>query len=218
MKILIAIPCADKIDTLFASCLINLRHRNILIGIEFLENSLVYDARTQLVNKAIDDEYDRILWVDSDMVFSYDMLERLSARLDEGAEYVSALAFTRRTPYRPAIYSEITEAEHEGKKYPIVKPMEDYPENSFFEIKGSGFGCVMTSVDLCRKVRDEYSLPFSPRLGFGEDVTFCIECGELCAKMYCDSSIKVGHISRYAITEETYRRARNAVQHNNPSV
>ena len=90
---------------------------------------------------------------------------------------------------------------------------EPYPKDKIFEIAGSGFGCVMTSVSLLRACWDGFGLPFSPRLGFGEDVTFCLECEQLGYKMYCDSSIKVGHIGQLIINEEVYDAE---IQRNHP--
>lgn len=216
MRIMIAIPCMAKIDTPFVQCLLNLAVTGLkgaFVQLQFSEGSLIYDSRNQIANIAIEKEFDRVLWIDSDMIFEPDILRRLSARMDEGAEYVSALAFRRVPPHLPVIYSQI--AMQDGK--PVLTAYEDYPEDSLFEIAGSGFGCVMTSVQLLKDCRNTFGLPFSPRLGFGEDVTFCLECQELGRKMYCDSSVKVGHLGRITVTEEIYKEVRNAeIQHNHP--
>ena len=70
-------------------------------------SSLIYDARNGLVKRAIEGNFDRILWLDSDMDFDPDLMERLSADMDEGREYVSALFFKRKAPIKPCIYSEL---------------------------------------------------------------------------------------------------------------
>ena len=215
-KIMIAIPCLAKIDTAFVQSLISLDKTGLDVAVQFCEGSLIYDARNILTNIAIKAGFDRVLWVDSDMLFERDTLQRLNARMDDGREYVSALAFQRRAPYRPVIYSQIAMLQDDdGRELPTITVYEDYPENDIFDIAGSGFGCVMTSVDLLRNVRDKFGLPFSPRLGFGEDVTFCMMAQEVGTTLWCDSSVKVKHIGTIHVDEDLYRETKNAIQHNN---
>lgn len=215
-KIMIAIPCLAKIDTAFVQSLISLDKTGLDVAVQFCEGSLIYDARNILTNIAIKAGFDRVLWVDSDMLFERDILQRLNARMDDGREYVSALAFQRRAPYRPVIYSQIAMLQDDdGRELPTITVYEDYPENDIFDIAGSGFGCVMTSVDLLRNVRDKFGLPFSPRLGFGEDVTFCMMAQEVGTTLWCDSSVKVKHIGTIHVDEDLYKETKNAIQRNN---
>lgn len=114
------------------------------------------------------------------------------------------------------IYSQIAMMEDaEGRRVPSITAYEDYPENEVFDVAGSGFGCVMTSVELLRKVRDKYGLPFSPRVGFGEDISFCMMAHEVRTTLWCDSSVKVKHIGTILIDEEMYKETKNAIQRNN---
>lgn len=215
-RVMIAIPCLAKIDTAFVQSLINLDKTGMEVAVQFVEGSLVYDARNILANIAIKAGFDRVLWVDSDMILERDTLKRLNARMDEGRDFVAALAFRRRPPHIPVIYSQIAMMEDaEGRRVPSITAYEDYPDNEVFDVAGSGFGCVMTSVELLRKVRDEYGLPFSPRVGFGEDISFCMMAHEVGTTLWCDSSVKVKHIGTILIDEEMYKEAKNAIQHNN---
>ena len=215
-KIMIAIPCLAKIDTAFVQSLINLDKTGLKVAVQFVEGSLVYDARNILANIAIKADFDRVLWVDSDMILERDTLKRLNARMDEGRDFVAALAFRRRPPHIPVIYSQIAMMEDaEGRRVPSITAYEDYPENEVFDVAGSGFGCVMTSVELLRKVRDKYGLPFSPRVGFGEDISFCMMAHEVGTTLWCDSSVKVKHIGTILIGEEMYKETRNAIQRDN---
>lgn len=215
-RVMIAIPCLAKIDTAFVQSLINLDKTGMEVAVQFCEGSLVYDARNILANIAIKAGFDRVLWVDSDMILERDTLKRLNARMDEGRDFVAALAFRRRPPHIPVIYSQIAMMEDaEGRRVPSITAYEDYPDNEVFDVAGSGFGCVMTSVELLRKVRDEYGLPFSPRVGFGEDISFCMMAHEVGTTLWCDSSVKVKHIGTILIDEEMYKEAKNAIQHNN---
>ena len=61
----------------------------------------------------------------------------------------------------------------------------------------------MMTVDLLRRVMDALGQPFSPVAGFGEDLAFCLRAKEVGAKLWCDSSIKLGHVGLTVYTEES---------------
>lgn len=204
MKTLIAIPCMDMVHTAFMRSLISMdRTGSTIFGI--VQSSLIYDARNRLAKQAITENCDRILWLDSDMEFQPDFMKRLSADLDEGKEFVCGLYFKRKAPIQPVIYSEVGYWKNDdGSVTPIALPYEDYPRDSLFQVKGAGFGGVMLSVDLLKRVAEKFGQPFSPILGFGEDLSFCKRVEEIGGEMWCDSSAKMGHIGSGAITEELY--------------
>ena len=206
-KTLICIPCMDMIHTPFFQSFIGLR----IVGeasVSVRTSSLIYDARNTLCKEAVEGGYDRMLWFDSDMTFAPDTMARLSKRLDEGAEIVTALCFRRKAPIRPTIYKEIGYFKEGENLKPGAISYEDYPKDSLFEVKGHGFACVMNTVEIVEKVAEKYRLPFSPALGFGEDLSFCGRLSELGVKMWCDSSIKVGHIAQNIVTENEYEKTK----------
>ena len=203
MKTLIAVPCMDMVHTLFFKSFIGMETEDCEVSLTLA--TLIYDARNKLAQKAVFEGFDRVLWLDSDMVFDRDLFHRLSARLDEGYEYVSGLYFSRRTPTRPVIYSDVyMKLEEDCTQTPTIVPYANYPKDSVFEIAASGFGGVMMTTELIRDVGMKFGLPFSPAAGFGEDFSFCIRAREAGHKMYCDSSIKLGHIANIIVTEESY--------------
>ena len=76
MKTLILIPCMDYLEADFVDSLTHLH----LVGetdIVFLKSSLVYDARNQGAHKAIQGGYDYVLWIDSDMTFAPDLMQKM---------------------------------------------------------------------------------------------------------------------------------------------
>ena len=208
MKILVAIPCMATIHTQFFRSVLSLQMPSGENYTEFTmtENSLIYDARNIMAHKAVEGGFDRVLWLDSDMVFDRDLFQRLSAWIDTGYDYVSGLYFRRNGAPYPVVYKYVGFAERNGEKIPVADPFFDYPENELFEVAATGFGGVMMTVDLIREVKEKFGLPFSPALGFGEDLSFCQRVKQIGKKMYCDSSIKLSHIANRLITEETYRR------------
>ena len=202
MKTMIGIPCMESIPTVTVKSLLSLNHD----GVEFCftMNSLIYDARNSLAEKACNQGFDRILFLDSDMVFEPDLYERLSARLDEGYDFVTGLYFSRRMPIIPMIYNEVIFRERDGRKIPVCTEFSDYPRESFFQIQGCGFGGCMLTTKMLLEIGKKFGLPFSPVLGFGEDLSFCLKAEQAGFDLYCDSTIKLGHMSHCIVQESDY--------------
>ena len=202
MKVLVAIPCMDSINTIFFTSVLRL----LLVGdVEYsvTTSSLIYDARNALARKAVEEGFDRVLWLDSDMVFEPDLMQRLSARLDEGYDMVTGLYFKRRQPVEPVIYKSCGSSEKDGILIPFAEAYNDYPDG-LFPVAACGFGGVMMKTELIREVAEKYGLPFSPILGFGEDLSFCCKVAKLGHAMYCDSTIKLGHVGFKEYNEKDF--------------
>ena len=206
MRTMIAIPCMDMLHAdFFRSC----------VGLEVsgevqwttAQNSLIYDSRNKLAEIAIDGDFDRILWLDSDMIFDRYLFRRLSEHLDQGREMISGLYFSRKPPIHPVIYSRLRrDPMPTGGYAAAADSFDDYEQDSLFEIAGCGFGAVMMTVDLIRQIRDRYGPPFSPTLGFGEDLAFCLRAAWLEKTIWCDSSIKLGHVGTAVYDETLWRQ------------
>ena len=201
MRTLIAVPCMDTVHTVFFTSMMNL-HKPEGTEIAVSCSSLVYTARNLLAKKAIDEGFDRVLWLDSDMVFDADLLDRLSEDMDKGLQYVCGLFFTRKNPIRPCIYKYLGNRKNEnGEDTTAADHFTDYPREQVFPVEGSGFATVMMTTDLIRKCGPS---PFFPVMGFGEDFTFCLRAREAGATLWCDSRIKVDHCGINLINEEIF--------------
>lgn len=202
-KIMIVIPCRDKIDVLTVQSIFNLKGDQSKYRIEFRfgQGTLVYDTRNKLARNAVEEGFDYVLWIDSDMVFRPDLLLRMAEVMDNGVDYLSALCFRRVAPFYPVVYKDMG---WKGSQ-PYTEVYGDYPEDALFEIVASGFGCVMTSVAMLKTLLERYGVPFSPQIGFGEDLTFCANARQAGFRLYCHSGIQVGHIGMQIIDEALYK-------------
>lgn len=209
MRTLIAIPCMDMVHTSFMKSMLGLMR----VGeteVTFVCNSLIYDARNILAGQAITEGYDRVLWLDSDMVFGPDLLAKLSADMDEGREFVSALYFKRKPPFTPVVFQDLI-YNHDPEKNELQIKLEaykDYPQGEIFPIAAAGFGGCLVTTDLINRVGSKFGHPFAPLLGLGEDLSFCYRVAQLGVEMFCDSRVKMGHVGLGTITEETYQSSR----------
>ena len=205
MKTLIAIPCMDALDVRFVESLTRLQGVGE-VDIAFQPSSLIYHARNNLAMKAIEGRYDYTMWLDSDMVFEPDLMQRMFDSL--GNDYfLTALYFSRRSPYKPSIWKkvEVQTCEETKEVKPIAEDYLNFPNNERFEIAGCGFGCCLMKTDLLSIVYASQGMPFSPILGFGEDLSFCWRAGTACGiDLFCDSAIDVGHVSQTIICKESF--------------
>ena len=210
MKTLIAIPCMDMVHTIFLKSILGLQ-RVGATAFSMSASSLIYDARNGLAKQAVIEGFDRILWLDSDMEFAPDMMQRLSADLDEGREFVTGLYFSRKAPIKPNIFESCGYYHDEEKDEvtPVAVNYFDYPKDQIFPIAACGFGGVMMTTDLVKRVGEKFGMPFSPILGFGEDLSFCSRARQLGVELYCDSRVKMGHVGLGTITEENYLGGRD---------
>lgn len=211
MKTLIAVPSMDMLHAEFAFSLANIARTSP--PDTFLCNkksSLIHDARNLLSLTAIEQGFDRILFLDSDMVFLPDTLSTLTQDMDDGGyDLVSGIYFKRSLPTRPVLYSRIEQPDLNATD--IKQSFDDYldyPRDTIFPIAGCGFGCVLVTVDLIKRVWDKYGPAFSMYFWCGEDISFCYRAGQIGAKMVCDSRVKCGHIGNVVFSEETYLNQR----------
>lgn len=209
LKYLIAVPCMDNCPTPFVAALTALK-RIGLTRHSFLANSLVYDARNMLAQEAIETGVDRVLFLDSDMYFQPDMMERMAADMNDCADVISGLCFTRRFPMQPCIYKTV-DIFDKGILTGKTEVYTDYPKNKVFPIAGCGFGAVMMDIKVLKNISDMHGKPFNPMPGIlGEDLSFCYRAKDLGFKLFCDSRIKVGHVGQFIYGEDHWLAQREA--------
>ena len=195
MKTLIAIPAMDQIYTVTAQCLMNLRPVGEY-GTQFAVRMPVDIARNSLAKYACEEGFDRILWIDSDMTFDADMMERLSADMDEGWDMVCGLYFKRKFPLEPVIYTKML------ADPPTAEMFYDYPQDALFEVAGCGFGGVLMKTEALAEMDEP---PFDMIPGLSEDFSCCVRMARLGKKMACDSRVKFGHIGLSIYNEKLYK-------------
>lgn len=203
--VLVGMPAFDMMHTVTCRSLVGLAVQPGT-NYSFAIGSLVADARNRIVDDAFRTGVERILFIDSDMVFDPDMAYRLQACMTAtGADVVCGIMTTRKHPIEPVIYKALSWEEDENGYLKINKETyRDYPIDSVFEIAACGFGACLVTTEICKKIMGIYGAPFTPLPGLGEDLTFCIKAREAGGKIFCDSRIKVGHIGQSLFDEESY--------------
>lgn len=149
-------------------------------------------AREAMACAAIDNGMDFILMMDDDQIVPRDMFERLhSSAKAHGADIISPMVTQRLHPFNPVMWRQ-SWFEGDGKKAINNEFISDYEPNSAVECDAVGFGVVLISVPLLKRIKQPR---FFSNTHLGEDIFFCMKAkGEAGAKIIMDTAIKVGHL------------------------
>lgn len=203
MKILVAVPCMDTWPVKFGVSLIEMLmySQQKFFGDEIklcpISNSLIYDSRNLLSLTAIEQHFDYVLWLDSDMTFPPNILEYMlsTMRTIGNVDMLTEVYYMRKPPFTPVLYKTIDEPElKDGQVQKKVATMTDIPADTGFAVEGCGFGCVITSVPLLKRVWDKFGPAFTPYPWASEDISFCYRVKLLGEKIWCDSTRTIGHL------------------------
>lgn len=167
-----------------------------------------------------------VLWVDDDMTFTPEQVLALEKELiDNDLDYVSALAFSNASPTKACIFGKLNDVAEGGvddwwhilsdypgcerqvynaetKKYEVIHPEGPHRR---FRVLATGFGMVLMTRRLLDGMRrDEHGEVIPNYQHFysqdmrlpNEDVAFCFNARKKGFKIYCDSRVSIGHISK----------------------
>lgn len=161
-------------------------------------------ARDVLAEAALAHGMDLVFMVDDDMLGEPDVFFRLAASVVDGpADICAALAFTRNPDYHPVLYTSLDGRDPVEGPYFRNLPVYRYPKDRLVEVDAVGFGAVVFTTALLRKMTKPWFMNTSPT---GEDILFCYQAKRQAgARVFCDTRVKLGHVGTPAVvTEETY--------------
>jgi GT2 family glycosyltransferase len=155
-------------------------------------------ARDEAAKMAIEHDCDYLYMIDDDMICPDDMFEKL---YKHDVDIIAPLAFTRNPPYSPVLYHSVEGYDAVAKKdYFINNVVMNYPKDTLVESDAVGFGAVLIKRWVLEKVGPK---PFMSTCGTGEDILFCYKAKKIGARVFMDTSCKIGHIGHpLHITEE----------------
>ena len=207
MKLLIAIPSHDYMHIDFVKSLMALTKRldedEVDYTVQIHGGTLVYHGRDALADKAINEGFTDVMWLDADMVFTDDLLDDLQF---SGKPFVTGIAHGRRPPHQSCLFTQI---------YPGIERFTEYP-NSTFKVAGCGFGCVLIKTEILKAVKERHGTCFFPTRELGEDLAFCQRATEGGYEIYAEPAVRLGHIGHIAIYPEYREQYKNSFE--NPEV
>lgn len=180
MKLAIGIPNTGTIKskTVLSLCAV-LKDLPYEYNVILHEGSILHIMRERIVQKAIDLGCTHLLFVDSDMTFDKDAVMRL---IEANKAIVGANYNTRKHPSEPT--AQLT-TETEGNLTKAVSV-------------ATGF--MLINLEVFKKITKPWFFWHyheDDRLALGEDYWFCLKAQEAGYEVWCDLSVKVGHIGDY---------------------
>ena len=202
-KLLVAMPTQTKVFVETVDCLMKLKDKlqrdGVLHEIKFLDGTLPHIARDRLAKHAVNNEFTEVLWIDSDMVFAPEIYEDLSLH---GKDIVCGTFISRHSPYVSCIFSKL---------YPPER-ITDFGED-LFRVAGCGFGCVWMKTQVLKDVLlNNNGQCFIPDPMLGEDLAFCKRASGSGYDIWCDPTVRIGHIGNVTIWPEDGNRMRGDIQ------
>lgn len=145
--------------------------------------------RERLAEVAVAQKFDYILWLDTDMTFPPNTIQKMLERFEEEPELeaVTGLYTYKTPPFMPHLYSTLDE----NKQFRVAG---GFSLEEPIVVEGAGFGCLMMKRELLERTQKpwfEFRYPTPDKPGAGEDLTFFLKATPV--QMICDPTIKCLH-------------------------
>jgi len=182
--ILIGIPTGGtvKSKTLF-SIMQLLKHATFEYDIIVKESCVIHWNREHICKEAVERGYSHVLFIDSDMFFEPDAVERL---LKRDKDIIGVQVNLRQSPPVSTVKTE-----DEGQ---IIKQL--YPDG-LLKCAGVGTGFMLIKTSVFKNLSHPWFFWEADNEGnvlTGEDIFFCRKARKAGFEIWCDTTIKMGHV------------------------
>jgi hypothetical protein len=192
------------------------------VGLRVGTDGLV-DARNKAVGIFLEEKRaDWLFWLDTDMGFAPDTLDRLFEAADPVERpVVGALCFTQRETRSddmggwrcmatPTVFDWTHYKEQQG-----FAVRWDYPANTVTKVHGTGSACILIHRTVFERIRDKfgpvwYTRAPNPTTGqlISEDLSFCIRANALDIPLYVHTGVRTTHQKTIWLGEDDYWQQR----------
>ena len=197
MKILVGVPCMETLPVDFVNSILNLRSAGHEVTVHLEPLSLVYIARERIADIAIKGKYDYALFIDSDMVFTPDLLRKLLAA---DKDIVTGLAFMRKPPFSPCVYTRMRIGESGEREEAFLTDLDA----GLIQVEACGLACCLIKTKVFETIKRHNSSIFWPLYSYGEDISFCFKARKEKFEIWADTSVIVGHLGSTIILRDDY--------------
>lgn len=190
-KVLIAVPTAEMARRADFYDYFNMLEKPIGSIITFSHGQSPARNRNLMIEQALEHNCSHVLFLDDDVAFESDLLNRLLAR---NVDIVSGLYFMRSYPHQPIAFAQYWD---DGRCQHLV--LEDNQEG-LIEIYGTGLGCALIKTEVFKAIEKPWI-----RLGEIEKDHWCDDLGfykrvrEAGFKLHLDLDVKVGHMAQVTL-------------------
>jgi hypothetical protein len=181
------------------------------------------EARNMAVREFLDNhQADWLFWIDTDMGFAADTVDRLVAAADPVERpIVGGLCFAQREMNEdgvggwrcsaaPTLFDWLTLKDEQG-----FAIHWDYPNNTLMRVAGTGSACILIHRTVFEQIEDKFGPAWynrAPNIYTGqlisEDLSFCVRAGALDIPIHVHTGIRTTHHKAVWLSEEDYWRQR----------
>jgi GT2 family glycosyltransferase len=190
MRILVGVPVFDSEDIRYAETVgMAIQSKVHQVDVMRVVGTNTPNARNIIAKKALEDNFDHVLYLDCDMVhppYSLDTL--VSYNLDIVGGYYHAV----RNGYHIQVFKK------EGLEY------VDFLKKSagVVEVESIGTGCLLVRVDVFRHIKFpyfNYEVIGDNEFLVSEDIIFCRKASKVGYKIHCDAGLRCGHVGKFVV-------------------
>ena len=196
-KVLIGTPAYDgRVDVWFANSLVNTvrmsyEKETVIVPIYMAYDSLVQRARNDIVRLAIEEDFDDLIFIDSDVEWNPEWVFKL-------------------LEYKEDVVGGVYPKKTDEPQFPVhaLKDGMKLEENGLIEVDGLPTGFLKISRDALKKVWDAsseyqnegrtcrmvFDIQVQNGLLVSEDIVFCRKWHELDGKVYVDPTMTCNHV------------------------
>lgn len=190
------------------------------LGMKCGTNGLVQGRNEAVARFLAERDSEWLFWVDTDMGFAPDTVEKLVAAADpQKRPIVGGLCFAQRettpdglggyrTAPRPTIFDWVTK--HDGTKGFLGR--STYPVNALVQCSGTGAACILIHRTVLERMGQQFGtwydrLPNTdegPGALFGEDLSFCIRAGAIGVPIFVHTGVRTSHLKQQWLQEADF--------------
>jgi hypothetical protein len=153
--------------------------------------------RNSLVRKSIMDGCTHLIMMDTDQLYPPDTIERLLVNKDKAI--VCTRVHRRWIPFDAILLR--------GEPFKVHHvPDEECFSGNLVSVDATGTGCMMIKLDIIKDMETPWFKVKSLWNGkhIGEDMYFCFNARKAGKEVYVDTSIEVGHMTKFIVNRSTY--------------
>lgn len=183
---------AETVRSLISN-IINVAQTGLMPNILFQVGGYVDVNRNKIVQTSLEQGATHIIFIDADMIFPDDGIMRL---LEHDKDVVGANYNIRLSPTSVDLSGPTVKMLVDGEAVSMIN--EDFP-TELFKCYALGTGFMMINTRIFDKLEAPYFEAFQDKQGrhHTEDIEFCKRVNDAGFEVYCDPTIKMGHIGEY---------------------
>lgn len=174
----------------FSECLANL-YKPLGTEVMFATGIDIGENRNKIVRRAIDDGYQWLWFVDDDMTFEEDHVERL---IEHNRPVVASLYLNRKPPHYPMAFNSTALVDGVRKWQPVS--LDGAPGEGLAEIVAAGTGGMLISNKVLAAIERDTWFDHHQST---DDLAFCQRVLEAGFEIALDLAARMGHISEYQV-------------------